>query len=135
MNKETLRMQMLAGIITEGQYKAMLNENASVNNDLLDLVNLLNRAKEEKDEESGEHSKLTWALDNDTDLNEKFHIWYDDSTGMTFVAGNGLLLSTDESDMEAQADEMELYDPRYGTTYEEMEIDGTPIYYVWDPNY
>ena len=26
MNKETLRMQMLAGIITEGQYKAKLNE-------------------------------------------------------------------------------------------------------------
>jgi hypothetical protein len=26
MNKETLRMQMLAGIITEGQYKEMLNE-------------------------------------------------------------------------------------------------------------
>jgi len=26
MNKETLRMQMLAGILTEGQYKAMLNE-------------------------------------------------------------------------------------------------------------
>ena len=27
MNKETLRMQMLAGIITEGQYKNQLNEN------------------------------------------------------------------------------------------------------------
>ena len=26
VNKETLRMQMLAGIITEGQYKAKLNE-------------------------------------------------------------------------------------------------------------
>ena len=26
MNKELLRMQMLAGIITESQYKAMLNE-------------------------------------------------------------------------------------------------------------
>jgi hypothetical protein len=26
MNKETLRMQMLAGIITEGQYKETLNE-------------------------------------------------------------------------------------------------------------
>jgi len=26
MNKETLRMQMLSGIITEGQYKQMLNE-------------------------------------------------------------------------------------------------------------
>ena len=27
MNKEQLRMQMLAGVITEGQYKAKLNEN------------------------------------------------------------------------------------------------------------
>ena len=27
MNKETLRMQMLAGIITENQYKSQLNEN------------------------------------------------------------------------------------------------------------
>jgi hypothetical protein len=26
MNKETLRMQMLAGVITEGQYKSRLNE-------------------------------------------------------------------------------------------------------------
>jgi hypothetical protein len=29
MSKENLRMQMLAGIITEGQYKAKLNENES----------------------------------------------------------------------------------------------------------
>jgi hypothetical protein len=27
MNKEQLRMQMLAGVITEGEYKAKLNEN------------------------------------------------------------------------------------------------------------
>ena len=31
MNKETLRMQMLAGIITEGQYKHGLNENEGTN--------------------------------------------------------------------------------------------------------
>ena len=30
MNKEQLRMQMLAGIITEGQYKVKLNENIAV---------------------------------------------------------------------------------------------------------
>ncbi len=29
MNKETLRMQMLAGVITESQYKQRLNENIS----------------------------------------------------------------------------------------------------------
>jgi hypothetical protein len=32
MDKETLRMQMLAGIITEGQYKTKLNENIQVGN-------------------------------------------------------------------------------------------------------
>ena len=30
MNKEQLRMQMLAGIITEGQYKAKLNEGIKI---------------------------------------------------------------------------------------------------------
>ena len=30
MNKETLRMQMLAGIITEGQYKGKLNEEQAI---------------------------------------------------------------------------------------------------------
>jgi hypothetical protein len=30
MNKEQLRMQMLAGIITESQYKAKLNEDESI---------------------------------------------------------------------------------------------------------
>jgi len=31
MNKETLRMQMLSGVITEGQYKAKLEEKESLN--------------------------------------------------------------------------------------------------------
>jgi hypothetical protein len=30
MNKETLRMQMLAGLITESEYKARLNENNTI---------------------------------------------------------------------------------------------------------
>jgi hypothetical protein len=33
MTQEQLRMQMLAGIITEGQYKAMLNENIKYTED------------------------------------------------------------------------------------------------------
>ena len=32
MTQEQLRMQMLAGIITEGQYKEMLNENQALGN-------------------------------------------------------------------------------------------------------
>jgi hypothetical protein len=39
MNKETLRMQMLAGIITEGQYKAKLNEEMDSNMGKEELVN------------------------------------------------------------------------------------------------
>ena len=37
VNKETLRMQMLAGIITESQYKAKLNEN--VDNEFINFLN------------------------------------------------------------------------------------------------
>jgi hypothetical protein len=35
MNKDQLRMQMLAGIITEGQYKAKLNEDTNIESDLI----------------------------------------------------------------------------------------------------
>ena len=37
MTKEQLRMQMLAGIITEGQYKAKLNEN--MDSSIYELIN------------------------------------------------------------------------------------------------
>jgi hypothetical protein len=206
MTQEQLRMQMLAGIITEGQYKVKLdeiksridpnnppnkidpnnlpkgvilfnflphmakqpvyrdilsqidwdmdgnlinkspdedktssnNKNVSVNDDLLDLVNLLNRVKKETkvDEKGNEFNRLEWELDSSGDFEEKFHIFHDDSTDITItlVAGNGLLLSTNENDIETQANEMELYDPRTGQGYYEVEIDGTPIYYIWDPN-
>jgi hypothetical protein len=38
MNKETLRMQMLAGIITEGQYKSKLNEYENLEENLWDKI-------------------------------------------------------------------------------------------------
>jgi len=37
MNKETLRIQMLAGVITEGQYKQKLNEGRNMD----ELINLV----------------------------------------------------------------------------------------------
>jgi len=37
MTQEQLRMQMLAGIITEGQYKAILNEN--IDNEFINFLN------------------------------------------------------------------------------------------------
>jgi hypothetical protein len=51
MTQEQLRMQMLAGIITEGQYKNMLNENkfeiiGSDADELLDVISLINGGKE-----------------------------------------------------------------------------------------
>jgi hypothetical protein len=51
MTQEQLRMQMLAGIITEGQYKNMLNENkfemiGSNIDELLDVISLINGGKE-----------------------------------------------------------------------------------------
>ena len=39
MNKETLRMQMLAGIITESQYKVKLTTNSKMLNENFDLSN------------------------------------------------------------------------------------------------
>ena len=41
MNKETLRMQFLSGVITEGQYKAKLEENAASNLELKSLAKQL----------------------------------------------------------------------------------------------
>lgn len=136
MNQELYRMQMLAGIITEGQYKSILNEDPLVNDNLLDLVNLLNRVKEETktDEKGNKFNRLEWELNSLGDYEEKFHIFHDDSTDITLVAGNGLLLSTNENDIETQSEEMELYDPRIGKGYYEVEIDDTLIYYIMDPN-
>jgi hypothetical protein len=50
MNKEQLRMQMLAGIITESEYKEKINENkfemvGSDVDELLDAVSLVNGKK------------------------------------------------------------------------------------------
>ena len=51
MTQEQLRMQMLAGIITEGQYKTMLNESkfeiiGSDADELLDAISFINGGKE-----------------------------------------------------------------------------------------
>jgi hypothetical protein len=51
MNKEFLHMQKLAGIITESEYKAMLNESkfemvGSDADELLDIINFINGGKE-----------------------------------------------------------------------------------------
>lgn len=64
MNKETLRMQMLAGVITEGQYKAKLEKlNSTENKDSLNenfigmgaINNPFAERKKEKYEDAFEH--------------------------------------------------------------------------------
>jgi hypothetical protein len=68
MNKETLRMQVLAGIITEGQYKVKLNEN------MLDEIPLTPEVKAYIDDsiqsakEDGELEYLTDVGFFDTDI-------------------------------------------------------------------
>lgn len=62
MTKETLRMQMLAGIITESQYKEKLNENKVGNIDL----NLVNQLKN-----NPEIKKLSQKLKADKNLLNK----------------------------------------------------------------
>jgi hypothetical protein len=50
MNKETLRMQMLAGLITESQYKTKLNEfeELSHSGDLYDdIVNIIEKSEDD----------------------------------------------------------------------------------------
>jgi hypothetical protein len=82
MNKETLRMQMLAGIITEGQYKAKLNENITAeelfqmfkDEDLLndrryyDVEDLMSAYPDLSQEEA---EKLEQMLQNAEGLNEE----------------------------------------------------------------
>jgi hypothetical protein len=60
MTKEQLRMQMLAGIITEGQYKAKLNENDGVDlfrEKMDELINKVNSDDSISDEEKEKRIK------------------------------------------------------------------------------
>jgi cell division protein FtsI/penicillin-binding protein 2 len=82
MNKEQLRMQMLAGVITEGQYKEKLEENSDKIKYLEDaLRNVWNMGK---DNNPIDFNKLAKSIDDDmfTILNnalEKFTSEMDDS--------------------------------------------------------
>lgn len=65
MNKESLRMQMLAGIITEGQYKAKLNEeeNLSPEQAVQKAISLAPKL-----EKSPKLDQLAQKVANDSDL-------------------------------------------------------------------
>jgi hypothetical protein len=80
MNKEQLRMQMLAGVITEGEYKAKLNEN-TINNKYV-------VKDEELSDEDGDFYKidLDKALDylsqfNSDDVDAEAFVYDDEGWG------------------------------------------------------
>jgi len=84
MNKETLRMQMLAGIITESQYKAILSENPQK----VTLYATYNNPRapwDDKWEEEG------WMNHLDPNYSSPFPVDYYKSTGKLIpVEGKGL---------------------------------------------
>jgi hypothetical protein len=62
MNKEFLHMQKLAGLITESEYKAKINEDMELNNYLSDLFNYIDLGDEfEEGPQSYTFEKIEWA--------------------------------------------------------------------------
>jgi len=49
MTQEQLRMQMLAGIITEGQYKEKLDEGNNLNDKVIQAINLYDNLTDRQD--------------------------------------------------------------------------------------
>jgi hypothetical protein len=68
MNKETLRMQMLAGLITESQYKQKLNEESTNIKDL-DIMSFLNSNKTELINKLAQH--FSWDDDDIEEMSEE----------------------------------------------------------------
>ena len=103
MNKEQLRMQMLAGIITEGQYKTMLNEE--------NIADFLNQNMDEVKEKLG-------------DIFYRFKTMGDPKVATSGEGEEGIDISFDKEHM------LELFPE--GDPYNEVEsidIAGKTIYY------
>jgi len=62
MTKEQLRMQMLAGIITEGQYKTMLNENVEEYNKIFSNYKVKEFSEEDTSSAFGPRGKVNWVM-------------------------------------------------------------------------
>ena len=119
--KDIIRMNQLAGIITEGQAKkmmAVLNE-ITVGEFPQHLVNSLNDMVK-----SGELAAALNVMDDE--LTPTFKLY------RKLIAGNNILISDDEDLIGRQAKRME-------TGYESIKVDipevgMTDLYYIWDPN-
>ncbi len=113
MNKETLRMQMLAGVITESQYKEKLNEggDSNLNKYLLFLFDFIDLGddyepgpqsftfeKEEwADEDMYDNAEMFWPAYEYVSSNEQVNIKnpYNDTT-LTFTTnGEDIVVSFD----------------------------------------
>ena len=120
--KDIIRMNQLAGIITESQAKkmmAVLNE-ITVGEFPQHLVNSLNDMVK-----SGELAKALNVMDDE--LTPTFKLYK-----KLIAAGNNMLISDDEDLIRRQADKME-------TSYDSIKVDipqqgMTDLYYIWDPN-
>jgi len=75
MTQEQLRMQMLAGIITEGQYKAKLNEESTYNDNSKALGTIFQFNSEEDEYEwiGDEYEKLRQDLGIDEENWDELH--------------------------------------------------------------
>ena len=86
MTQEQLRMQMLAGIITEGQYKSMLNENEGIK-----VTFLKQDEAESLDEPSNEYEEDVldaYLFDVDQNLFDRTYSSLED-LAQTIVNDNG----------------------------------------------
>jgi hypothetical protein len=103
MNKEQLRMQMLAGIITEGEYKAQLNEE--------NIADFLNRNIDEVEEKLG-------------DVYEGFTIIDDPKVATAGNGEDGIDISFDKEHMLELFPEEDPYN-----NIESIDIAGKTVYY------
>ena len=62
MTQEQLRMQMLAGIITEGQYKSMLKENVEEYNKIFSNWKVKEFSEEDTSSAFGPRGKVNWVM-------------------------------------------------------------------------
>ena len=88
MTKETLRMQMLAGIITEGQYKEKLAENQSAEQAVSKALEMAPKL-----EKSSELDQLAQKVANDPNLLAQME---------KALQKGGITINEDESDLDPQ---------------------------------
>ena len=106
MNKETLRMQMLAGIITEGQYKDGLNEeeynlyrefsNSPEEHQYEDVLNIIESYEEENILDNFKSTFPPGKPIKKQDYVKFAESWMDDLSELEYVKANWVSITDDE---------------------------------------